>query len=334
MTSPGRAILLTCGAFVLHSTCLFAGTKQVESKIVRAPEESEWRLKLALPAWIATTRGDTGVGGNTSHSNTGFNEIVNKVDMAAGLRAELWKGHFGVLTDFSNFSISDSIGVDLAIRKVDIQADQMLGDLGLAWRIIDSPRGTLEIIGGVRYTYLHEYVKLQGDDRKISAAADRLAIAGPALRRLAEGEFEALRGRDGQRFSRPNLTEDQREKLVQELSRIRGERRERAERIEKALRRSFNQRISRTDQWLDPYFGVRGRYNFSNKIYVLGRADVSPFDVGADFAWQASAGFGLQLSSRVSYEVVYRILDVDYRHDGLIYDETAHGPEATLAITF
>lgn len=106
------------------------------------------------------------------------------------------------------------------------------------------------------------------------------------------------------------------------------------EAIDRLLRRALNRKISRADDWFDPYIGVRGRYDFTSALYFTARADVSPFDVGADFAWQASAGFGCQLTSRIYSEVVYRILDVDYRHDGLIYDTTTHGPEISLGINF
>src|SRR5688572_5550536 len=126
--TPSKTLLLSWCALSLQALDLVAGTpgKHLEPAKIEAPEESEWTLKLALPAWLASTWGDSGVNGNTSHSKTGFNEIVNKIDMAAAFRAELWKGRFGVLADFSYFSISDSIGVDRAIRKVDIQADEML----------------------------------------------------------------------------------------------------------------------------------------------------------------------------------------------------------------
>src|SRR4030095_13687305 len=104
------------------------------------------------PSWIAAVRGDVGLNGTTVHSNTGFNEVVNKLNLAGALRGELGIGRFGILADFSYLSLSDSIGVDLALRKVDFRQDQILGDFGLRWRVIDTPCGWLDVLSGVRYT--------------------------------------------------------------------------------------------------------------------------------------------------------------------------------------
>jgi hypothetical protein len=135
-------------------------------------------------------------------------------------------------------------------------------------------------------------------------------------------------------FRFPPLAAEDAEQLADDIERIEDNTAERAKKIEKKLQKALNRRISLTEQWLDPYIGLRGRYNFSEKCYFLARADVSPFDVGADFAWQASAGFGCQLTQRIYGELVYRILDVDYRHDGFIYDNTTYGPEITLGMNF
>jgi hypothetical protein len=189
------------------------------------------------------------------------------------------------------------------------------------------------VLGGVRYTYLYEELGLQSNDQAIGVAANRLAILGTLLRLGLIRELEVLSGNE-RPFNFPPLGAGEAERLARVIGRIRGNTAERAARIEKVLRQALNRRLRRTDQWLDPYIGLRGRCNLSEKYYLTARADISPFDIGADFAWQASAGFGCQLTQRIYGEVVYRILDVDYRHDGLIYDMTTHGPEITLGMTF
>lgn len=322
----------TAAALLLSAPGIRAGDGKMEKAPV-PPQPDSWQFKLAVPSWIATARGDLGINGSTSHSNTGFNEVVNKIDMAGSLRGEASLGRFGFLADFSYFSISDSIGTDGLTRKVDFRQDQMLGDLGLRWRLIDTPSGWLDVIGGVRYTYLHEELGLQPNGQQVGAVAKELAIAGTLARLgLARGLI-ALSGNDAP-IHFPPLGAGEAARLARVIDRIKGTTAERAAAIEKVLNKALSRRLTRTDQWLDPYIGLRGRYNFNDKCYAIARADVSPFDIGADFAWQASAGFGCQLSPRIYGEVVYRILDVDYRHDGLIYDTTSHGPEVTLGINF
>ena len=79
---------------------------------------------------------------------------------------------------------------------------------------------------------------------------------------------------------------------------------------------------------------IRGRYNFTDRIYFTARGDVGGFGAGADFTWQATAALGMQLNDRMFAEAGYRILGVDYRNDGLIYDVRTHGAEINLGITF
>lgn len=319
-------------AFFSALTAAHSGDGKTIKPVV-PPEKDSWEFKLAVPSWIAGIQGDTGVNGSTAHSKTGFNELANKLDLIGALRAEAGYGKFGVMADFSYLSLSDSVGRDGVLRKMDYREDQILGDLGFRWRLIDNPRGWLDVIGGVRYTYLYAELGLQSNNERIGEIANELATVGTLSRvRLAQA-LAKLSGRETE-FSVPPLGSGEAARLAQVIDRLEGTTAERAKKIEKALKKALNRRLNLTEQWFDPYIGLRGRYNFSEKYYGVAKADVSPFDVGADFAWQASAGFGCNLTERIYAELVYRILDVDYRHDGFIYDNTTHGPELTLGITF
>jgi hypothetical protein len=318
-----------------------AGTLRLEKetpKVETPINDEHWEFKLSLPAWISGIRGDEGLHGHTAHSVTGFNVLVNKIDMVAAFRFEVSKGRFGILGDFAYTSLSDGFGVGGLVRKADVQEDEILADLGFRWRLIEGPKGYLDFIAGSRYTNLHEGLKLQGDDSGINAAATRLAVLGTISRAALDTELARLierdRSRNQGRFSRPSLTPDQIARLVRDFRSLNGTTAERADRIARRLHKVLNGSASRTDDWFDPYFGFRGRYNVTDKFYLLGRADISPFDVGSDFAWQASAGFGLQITRNISYEIVYRALSMEYRHDGLIFDTTTYGPEGTVSITF
>ncbi len=330
-----HTIAIACLAFT-SVTCFqsYGGPPpETDKKIIEQPKEDHWELRLSMPGWIAMSQGDTGINGTTSHSIIGFNEIVNKIDMTASFRAELSRGRFGILGDFSYFSISDGVGAHGLLKKVDVREDQALVDLGLRWRLLEGPKGWLDFIGGTRYTYLYESIGLHSDDQQIGRTANALAVAGTLLRARLAGTLTSVNGSD-QHFAVAPLAAQEPEKLARDIERIKGRTVDRANGIKKLLHKDLNQRITRTDDWYDPYFGLRGRYNITEKFYLLGRADISPFDIGSDFAWQTSAGFGLQLSPRLYSEVVYRILAVDYRHDGLIYNDTSHGPEVTLGFIF
>jgi hypothetical protein len=105
-------------------------------------------------------------------------------------------------------------------------------------------------------------------------------------------------------------------------------------RIERRLRRELNRRVARVEDWWDPYIGVRGRYSVSEKCYLLGRADIGGFGIGADVSWQASAGIGCMLDGNTFLELTYRAVGVDYDHDGFVYEVITHGPEISLGKVF
>ena len=97
---------------------------------------------------------------------------------------------------------------------------------------------------------------------------------------------------------------------------------------------SLNRVISRTDDWWDPYIGLRGRYNLNEKFYLSGKADIGGFGVGSDLIWQAEAAFGVHVSRNIFTELGYRALSVDYEQDGVVADTVTHGPQLTMGIEF
>jgi hypothetical protein len=130
------------------------------------------------------------------------------------------------------------------------------------------------------------------------------------------------------------LTADQRSRLAQAIGRIAGNADERKEKIEKLLHDALDQRISRTDDWWDPFIGLRGQVSLSEKCYFSAKGDIGGFGVGSDFAWQAEAVFGVSLTPRHYAELGYRALSMDYDKDGLIVDTVTHGAIVTLGMKF
>jgi hypothetical protein len=293
---------------------------------------NEWELRLSVPGWLATVEGDSGINGQSSHMRLGFGEIVPKVDMAAALRFELRKGKFGIYGDFLYMSLSDGIGRDRLLKKISFRQDEYMADLGLSWKITESDRGYVEIIAGARYTNLFTEVTLQTNDQNVENVSERLAQAGTVARVVLREELRDISG-NNPKLPGPQIAARQEGRLAGDINALRSQP-DRQERIERRLKRDLNRRLAATEYWFDPYVGIRGRYNFSEKVYFLGRADIGGFSIGADLSWQASAGFGYQLSERKFFEVTYRALGVDYENDGYIYDMITHGAEVSLGMTF
>ena len=82
--------------------------------------------------------------------------------------------------------------------------------------------------------------------------------------------------------------------------------------------------------WFDPIVGVRYTGSFAEGWSFQGRADVGGFGLGSDFAWNASAVVGYELSTWSRAFLGYRALDFDFvdgsGSDRLEYDVRLWGP--------
>ncbi len=363
--------------FLLGSTAAFAGAL-VSKETVAPPPEDAWQFTFSAPGWIPWLEGDTGVNGLVSHVALGPDVTVPKVDMIADLRGEAHKGRWSVLGEFFYMSLSDGIGTNTAVKKIDVQMDQTMGDLSVAWRIIDSPRGYLALVGGVRYTNLFQKVVVQANAQQIDetsthlveAVSDRIATALSAavLRNLIATELSSrvdaaelghpstlpiapLGGRIGERIrARIQPIIDARKAelsaAVQARQQAVGAARVAAQRrvdsikkdlskeIARVIEDNLDVRVARLDDWWDPYFGFRGRYELNDKFYVFAKADIGGFGIGADITWTAEAALGWKVSERIFSEIGFRALGVDYEKDGLTYDMITFGPQVNLGIEF
>lgn len=160
----------------------------LDKKVVAppAPLDDGWHFSLSMPGWIPWLEGDTGVNGLVSHVSLGPDTVVPKVDMITDIRFAARKGRFSLLGEFLYMSLSDGIGTSTAVKKIDVQLDQMMGDLALAYRLIDGPRGYLDVVGGVRYTNLFQQVVTQPNAELIGARSTELvdAVANEARERI------------------------------------------------------------------------------------------------------------------------------------------------------
>lgn len=82
--------------------------------------------------------------------------------------------------------------------------------------------------------------------------------------------------------------------------------------------------------WFDPIVGARLLADLSERLFLLGRGDIGGFGVGADFSWQALAGFGYRFDAEGRYSGIaaYRHIAVDYEDedDAFLFDVAMSGP--------
>lgn len=91
-------------------------------------------------------------------------------------------------------------------------------------------------------------------------------------------------------------------------------------------------RVGDGDTWVDALAGIRGRYAFTDTVYVTGWGLVGAGQ--ADLDWDVAAALGYRLNDTISAVAGYRALGVDYSEDGFLFDVVQQGPILGLVMNF
>ncbi|MGH7679718.1 MAG: hypothetical protein ACRENU_14710 [Gemmatimonadaceae bacterium] len=83
--------------------------------------------------------------------------------------------------------------------------------------------------------------------------------------------------------------------------------------------------------WMDGVGGFRGTYG-SYKAFLTGWALVGAG--GAELEWDLALAPGFRFSDTFSVALGYRVLGIDYEHDGFVLDVREHGPILGVGIRF
>jgi hypothetical protein len=83
---------------------------------------------------------------------------------------------------------------------------------------------------------------------------------------------------------------------------------------------------SKTETWLDPVVAVRFQAPLGDRWAVTTYGDIGGFGVGSEMSWQLQAMVEYQLSNRWSLTAGWRHLDIDYHHNGFVFDAAMDGP--------
>lgn len=345
----------------------FAGENDKKIVTPPTPLDDGWHFSLALPGWAPGIYGEVGINGLLADVSVPADKVVRSADMVGSLRAEVSKGRFGLMGDFLYLTLSDGVGSNTIVKKVDLQIDFTVGELAGRWRLIDHPRGSLDVYAGIRYVNLYQALAIQPDSEKIQESStalvdtvsDRLrtALSQSGLRDLIEKRLtDGLAGLGDQRPSLPqgpiggNLPPEIRDQIQQVINERKAElsaalragvqkrvdeiKKELSRKIAKTVETKLDTRVSRVDDWWDPFIGLRGRLNLSETWYFTAKGDIGGFGVGSDFAWQAEGALGCQVTRNFFVELGYRALSMDYEDDGLLFDAVAHGAQLTLGVAF
>ncbi len=169
-----------------------AGTLVTDAKdskaVTPAPADNGWKFDLATPSWLAATSGTIGLGGINSHIYMGADTLLKHLDMTGALSVEARKGPFGIYGDFLYVKVSDAVYPNGLIGKADLHLDQWLADLELSYRVLEGPKGYLDLRAGVRYTSIYNSIITNANNSAINAASEQLVdgVADAVKKRLNE----------------------------------------------------------------------------------------------------------------------------------------------------
>jgi len=251
------------------------------------------------------------------------------------------------------------------VSKVDLSLQQFIGQFFGSYRVIEGPRGWLDLLAGFRYTYLGEQVGLQANNMAIDGAstqlvnqfAQQVATPGSDLRTIIQQNIvDKLSALDGSNPKLPvgPIASDQKD-IIRDLVQhaIESQEQELAEAIRTGAQARVNQlkaqlsnqvanivasKLNRSfsfyDSWTDPVIGLRGRFNLNKTFYLTAQTDVGGFGIGSDIAVEAYAALGYQFNRNIFSEVGYRYYYDDFRDGNFLYQLSLHGAQVTVGLTF
>jgi hypothetical protein len=84
--------------------------------------------------------------------------------------------------------------------------------------------------------------------------------------------------------------------------------------------------------WFDPLVGARAFYNITDKLSVMGQADIGGFGVGSELTWSVLGTFNYVFNDHWSASLGYKHMSVDYDDDGYVFDVDMSGP--VIGVTY
>lgn len=86
--------------------------------------------------------------------------------------------------------------------------------------------------------------------------------------------------------------------------------------------------------WVDPVIGARVFFGVTDRLSLQGQVDIGGFGAGSDLTWSALATVNYIFTDTFSVSAGYKVLDVDYSHDGYVFDSRLSGPVVGLTYRF
>jgi opacity protein-like surface antigen len=101
-----------------------------------------------------------------------------------------------------------------------------------------------------------------------------------------------------------------------------------------------NATLGTSKDWVEPFVGAELRYELTEKLAVISRADAGGFGIGSasDLTWNFVIGMDWTFKENMDLKLGYRVMDMDYSNgsgdDEFGWDGRFYGPILGLNIHF
>jgi hypothetical protein len=151
-----RSILASTFALLFTGAALplFAGPPESKT-IVAPPPESDWHFVIEPYGWALGLDGTTAAKGIQTEVDVPFKNILKHLDWAVFLQGEVRYKRWGIIANGFYAELSDVADTPGPLySNVNGKLEQGLLELALAYRLVEGPRGYVDIFAGARYNYL------------------------------------------------------------------------------------------------------------------------------------------------------------------------------------
>jgi len=144
---------------------LFAAAVPTFTLAQQAPSDA-WQFEATPYLWAAGMSGWSRIGARTPTSNVdvSFSDVWRALNFGAMGTFEARKGRWGIIVDGVYVKLSDTSDPLLngQLGTVRLKMTQTIFQAAGAYRVLDSPVTPIDVLAGVRYTYLHGDLSYSG----------------------------------------------------------------------------------------------------------------------------------------------------------------------------
>ena len=165
--SPRPELKLALPMTLLAATALGGSPVAAQDQ---AGAAARWEFSVTPYLWATALKGEVGVGRTEANVDASFDDILDNLNGALMLEAELRKGRFGVISDTIYANLEDNAAAGEGSLKIDATANLLIQSLAGTyragtWQIANLGAAgplsvTIDPYAGARYTYLD--AELQG----------------------------------------------------------------------------------------------------------------------------------------------------------------------------